>query len=99
VLGDFNRALSDTQDALLVELDDHEPATLTFVRASPARRGLCSRNRKLEAVDHVLLGGVAGAWMRPESFREITYAPVDDAQKVKLSDHCPLALELTLPKG
>ncbi len=95
VLGDFNRTLRDN-DPLLEELDDHEPANLTLLRATPVRKAACASGRN-DAVDHVLLGGVATTWLVKNSFRESTFLASDVAQDVKLSDHCPLSVELKLP--
>jgi endonuclease/exonuclease/phosphatase family metal-dependent hydrolase len=100
VLGDFNRTLEGDADPLWRELDDGDPKELRLVRATPARKAQCTRKgRQLGAVDHVLLGGPATQWLRPHSFRELTFAADDVDAKVKLSDHCPLVIELSLPSG
>lgn len=98
VVGDFNRAFTDRQDEVLRELDDGEPATLSLTQATPARRAGCTRESH-RAVDHILLGGPAGGWLAPDSFTELLHLPNDTAQQVKLSDHCPLVVELRLPNG
>lgn len=95
VLGDFNRTLGE-EDAVLIELDDGDPANLTLLRATPTRKAACTAGR-LDAVDHVLLGGAATTWLLPKSFAESSYLASDTNRGVKLSDHCPLAVELRLP--
>lgn len=98
VVGDFNRAFSDRQDEVLRELDDGDPSTLSLRQATPARRAGCSRESH-QAVDHILLGGAAGNWLAAQSFTELVHLPNDTAQHVRLSDHCPLVVELRLPNG
>jgi endonuclease/exonuclease/phosphatase family metal-dependent hydrolase len=99
VLGDFNRTLRDKDDALYVELDDGEPAGLKLLRATPARPAACTRASKhLQAVDHVLLGGAAGGWLKPQSFTELKFAPQEPGREVNLGDHCPIALTVSVPR-
>jgi endonuclease/exonuclease/phosphatase family metal-dependent hydrolase len=95
VVGDFNRALARAQDALFVELDDHDPAGLVLSQAGPHVRSACGKKRSRPAVDHVLLGGVHG-FLRPSSFAEVPYADVDLQAGRKLSDHCPIRVTLSL---
>ncbi len=98
VVGDFNRLVADPKDELWRALDDGDPPGLTLVQATPARRALCTKESH-QAVDHVLLGGAATTWLTSGSFRELTYLPNDVSERVKLSDHCPLLIELKLPNG
>ena len=98
VVGDFNRLVADPKDELWRDLDDGEPAELKLVQATPARRAQCTKESH-QAVDHVLLGGAASSWLTPGSFRELTYLRSDESPRVKLSDHCPLVIELKLPNG
>ncbi len=95
VVGDFNRSMGE-RDAVLVELDDQDPLGLTLLRASPTRKAAC-RGGRLDAVDHILLGGIATTWFVKNSFKEGYFLPSDSAAGVKLSDHCPLSIELKLP--
>jgi endonuclease/exonuclease/phosphatase family metal-dependent hydrolase len=99
VLGDFNRALADQRDALLQEIEGEDPSSRPLRQVSPARLAMCNHSSHLEAVDHLLLGGPATTWMRPQSFREFTYAAADTSDHVKLSDHCPFTVELEPPKN
>jgi endonuclease/exonuclease/phosphatase family metal-dependent hydrolase len=98
VVGDFNRALSDREDELLRTLDDGDPEGLVLAQATPARRGACTK-KSHQAVDHMLLGGPATSWLAPASFAELIHLPDDVSQHVRLSDHCPLVIELRLPNG
>lgn len=97
VLGDFNRALGDQGDALLRELDDADPPGLALRRASLREQAACRPGRRLQAIDHVLLGGPAVRWLLPEGSRELPYRADDRAAGRKLSDHCPIQLVLAPP--
>ncbi|MFT3927422.1 MAG: endonuclease/exonuclease/phosphatase family protein [Myxococcales bacterium] len=98
VIGDFNRAMSDAGDEVLRDLDDGEPQSLKLSQATPARRAACTKESH-QAVDHILLGGPATGWLTPGSFLELPSAASNASEHVKLSDHCPLVVELRLPPG
>lgn len=93
VLGDFNRALGEADDALFRELDDNDPKGLRLVRAGSRVHSSCHGKRQL-AVDHVLLGGSAGDWLSPSGLTELRYEHEDLAAGLKLSDHCPIHVTL-----
>jgi endonuclease/exonuclease/phosphatase family metal-dependent hydrolase len=93
VLGDFNRALGELDDALFRELDDNEPVGLRLVRAGARVHSSCHGKRQW-AVDHVLLGGSAGDWLSPSGLTELRYEHDDLAAGLKLSDHCPIHVTL-----
>jgi endonuclease/exonuclease/phosphatase family metal-dependent hydrolase len=95
VLGDFNRALAQPHDALFVELDDHEPATLWLTQAGPHLHSTCGSKKK-SAVDHVILGGAQG-FLSPSQFEEMPYSALDREAGRRLSDHCPIRVTLTMP--
>jgi endonuclease/exonuclease/phosphatase family metal-dependent hydrolase len=94
VAGDFNRALAEPRDALFAELDDHDPSGLVLSQAGPHHTSGCGKKPK-PAVDHVLLGGVAG-FLRPSQFAELPYSEEDRLAGRKLSDHCPIRVTLSL---
>ncbi len=90
VMGDFNRRLALSNDAVLAQLDQASPLTLvTSGQASPCWGGE-------DFIDHILLGGPARAWLEPSSLRVLTYREAD-AEKERLSDHCPVSVRLSLP--
>lgn len=93
VLGDFNRALGEADDALFRELDDNDPKGLRLVRAGTRTHSECGKKRQL-AVDHVLLGGSASDWLSPTGLSELRYEHDDLAARLKLSDHCPIHVTL-----
>ncbi len=90
VMGDFNRRLALADDEMLAGLDAAAPLTLvTAGRASPCWGGE-------DFIDHILLGGTARAWLEPASLRVLTYREAN-ADKERLSDHCPVSVRLDLP--
>lgn len=93
VVGDFNRRLNPT-DALWVELDDGEPGGVDLVLATEGHRQQCWGSRYPELIDHFVLGGAAGTWYDPASYRETTYLAEHGELEDVLSDHCPLAIAL-----
>jgi endonuclease/exonuclease/phosphatase family metal-dependent hydrolase len=92
VLGDFNRQM-DGRDAFLAALRRAAPLTrATEGRASPCWGG--------EAfIDHILAGGPARDWMRPDTLRVLLYDETDAAWKDRLSDHCPVSVRVAVPDG
>ncbi len=46
-------------------------------------------------IDYIVLGPALAATRVPGSFQRLTYAP-RDAWRLKLSDHCPVAIRLTI---
>lgn len=97
VVGDFNRALAEPHDPLFSDLDDQDPAGLVLSQAGPHLRSGCS-SKPRPAVDHVLLGGVAG-FLQPSKFAELPYSEEDRRAGRKLSDHCPIRVTLSLPRS
>ncbi len=90
VLGDFNRSM-DGKDALLASLRQAAP----LVRATEGRSSPCWGNESF--IDHILAGGAAADWMRPETLRVLTFREMDPAMKDRISDHCPVSVRLTAP--
>jgi endonuclease/exonuclease/phosphatase family metal-dependent hydrolase len=91
ILGDFNRSM-DGKDAVLASL--RQAAAL--VRATEGRSSPCWGNENF--VDHILAGGAAAEWMRPDTLRVMTYRETDPAWKDRLSDHCPVSVRLAVPE-
>ena len=87
LLGDFNRDLS-ARDPFLGGLEQAAPLALaTAGHANPCWGG--------EAfIDHIMTGGPARLWMRPESLRVMVYRETDPEMKERLSDHCPVSVRL-----
>jgi endonuclease/exonuclease/phosphatase family metal-dependent hydrolase len=91
ILGDFNRAM-DGKDTVLASLRQAAP----LVRATEGRSSPCWGNESF--IDHILAGGSAADWMRPDTLRVLTYREIDPAWKDRLSDHCPVSVRLVVPE-
>ncbi len=91
VLGDFNRSM-DRKDALLASLLQAAP----LVRATEAHSSPCWGNESF--IDHILAGGAAAGWMRPDTLRVLTFRETDQAWKDRLSDHCPVSVRFIVPE-
>ena len=91
VLGDFNRWM-DKRDPLLKELLQAAP----LVRATEGRSSPCWGAENF--IDHILAGGDAARWMRPDTLRVLTYHETDQSLKDRLSDHCPVSVRFAVPE-
>jgi endonuclease/exonuclease/phosphatase family metal-dependent hydrolase len=96
VVGDFNRRLQ-AADPFWLELDDQQPAGADLEMTYGAARPLCWNSRYDQFVDHLVLGGPAIPLFVADSFREFVYPAADDAFRERLSDHCPLLIDLATP--
>jgi endonuclease/exonuclease/phosphatase family metal-dependent hydrolase len=90
VLGDFNRGL-DKNDPFIRKIDGPTPIT----RATEGYSSPCWGHESF--IDHILIGGVAREWVRPNSMRVLAYRETDPAWKERLSDHCPVSVRLDVP--
>jgi endonuclease/exonuclease/phosphatase family metal-dependent hydrolase len=90
VLGDFNRWM-DGRDQFLAALRDAAPLD----RATEGRSSPCWGAEAF--IDHILAGGPARAWMRPDSLRVLRYRETGLEWKERLSDHCPVSVRLAVP--
>jgi endonuclease/exonuclease/phosphatase family metal-dependent hydrolase len=87
VLGDFNRWLAP-REPFARALERAAPLTIvTEQRASPCWGGE-------RFIDHILLGGPARAWLQRGSLHVLVYRETDAAARQRLSDHCPVSVEL-----
>jgi endonuclease/exonuclease/phosphatase family metal-dependent hydrolase len=91
ILGDFNRSM-DGKDAVLASLRQAAP----LARATEGRSSPCWGNESF--IDHILAGGAAADWMRPDTLRVLTYRETDRSWKDRLSDHCPVSVRLAVPE-
>jgi len=107
VLGDFNRDLlaergparapDGAQLNFWAEIDDGEPEGARLTNSAAGERfSNCARGRMHTGyIDYIVLGPALAAARVPGSFQRLTYAP-RDAWRLKLSDHCPVAIRLTI---
>ncbi len=91
VLGDFNRWM-DGNDTFLAGLRQAAPLN----RATEGHSSPCWGRENF--IDHILAGGSAATWMRPETLRVLTYRETDRSWEDRLSDHCPVSVRLEVPE-
>ena len=91
ILGDFNRWM-DGRDSFLAALDAAAP----LVRATAGRSSPCWGGENF--IDHILAGGPAADWVRPDTLRVLTYRETGREWQDRLSDHCPVSVRLNLPE-
>ena len=87
LLGDFNRVM-----------DRHDLLLRTLRRAAPLARATEGHNDPCwggsSFIDHILAGGPARDWMRPDSLRVMVFKETDRARADALSDHCAVSVHL-----
>jgi endonuclease/exonuclease/phosphatase family metal-dependent hydrolase len=90
VLGDFNRGM-DKNDPFSRTING--PAPLT--RATEGYTSPCWGHESF--IDHILIGGAARDWVKPNSMRVLAYRETEPSWKERLSDHCPVSVRLAVP--
>jgi endonuclease/exonuclease/phosphatase family metal-dependent hydrolase len=94
VLGDFNRRFNVPGDQVWAELDDGDPGNADLTTITKDMPVSCRTNELPEFIDHIVLDRRAAVWADRTSFRQITYRQADREVWDKLSDHCPVLVEL-----
>lgn len=107
VLGDFNRNLlresgkARSRDGQLLrlwpEIDDADPPGADLMNTAQGQPFInCVPGHGYTSyIDFIVMGRDLGMTMVPGSFERVTYLPLD-AQRMKLSDHCPVAVRIAL---
>ena len=105
VLGDFNRELlrdpgparnaAGQPSSFWAEIDDGDPPEADLVNAADGQAfANCHAGQNFTGyIDHILLSRSLAARQVPGSFHRVTF-DTQDALRRKLSDHCPVALDL-----
>jgi endonuclease/exonuclease/phosphatase family metal-dependent hydrolase len=107
VLGDFNRDLLDDRGparaasgalrSLWAEIDDADPPEADLTLAAEGQRFTnCAPNQNYGSfIDHIALSRTLAERRVPGSFERVVYDPAD-ALRLKLADHCPVAISVRL---
>jgi endonuclease/exonuclease/phosphatase family metal-dependent hydrolase len=90
ILGDFNRWMTP-KDSFLAALQKAAP----MVRATEGRSSPCWGAENF--IDHILAGGPAARWIRPDTLRVLIYQETEESWKDRLSDHCPVSVRVAVP--
>lgn len=90
VAGDFNRRLN--REDPLWQVLDNGPAPLALL--TEGRGNPCWAGEYPEFIDQLVLGGQVAAHVKPDSFGVLTYAETEKADKKRISDHCPVSIEV-----
>jgi endonuclease/exonuclease/phosphatase family metal-dependent hydrolase len=97
VLGDFNRRLNLPDDLVWKEIDDGVPPNADLLAVTEDMPISCRDNSFTSFIDHIVVDKRAAQFVDRTSFRHVTYR--QDEQEVwdKISDHCPVVVELWVP--
>jgi endonuclease/exonuclease/phosphatase family metal-dependent hydrolase len=101
VLGDFNRRF-DVEGGeagsawMWPQLSDGDPNDQRLVRVTRSRIAECWDRRWPHFIDHIVFDERAAAWIDIGSFRQVVYDAPED-EMAKLSDHCPISVDITIP--
>ena len=90
LLGDFNRWM-DGRDEFYAAL----AATAPLLRPTAGQTSPCWGGGGF--IDHIIAGGAARGWVRPDSLRVMVYTEQGIAWKQRLSDHCPVSVRVVVP--
>lgn len=97
VLGDFNRRFNLPGDPVWADLDDEEPANADLTTITQNMPISCRDNKFTEFIDHIVFDRRAVEWADPSSFRHMTFRQQDEEVWDKISDHCPVIVEMWIP--
>ena len=94
VLGDFNRRLNLDDDIVWTNLDDGMPANADLTSVTKDMPISCRDNEFTSFIDHIVVGRRAAQVIDRTSFRHVTYRQADRELWDKISDHCPVVVEM-----
>jgi hypothetical protein len=89
-----NRRFNLPNDPVWAELGDGDPPNADLTTVTTDMPVSCRDNTFTEFIDHIVLDRRAAAWADRTSFRQLPYRQADKAVWNKLSDHCPVLVEL-----
>jgi endonuclease/exonuclease/phosphatase family metal-dependent hydrolase len=96
VLGDFNRRFNRPQGLIWTNLNDAEPPNADLTAVTEHTPISCRDNEFPEFIDHLHLvfDKRAIAFVDRTSFRHVTYRQANREVWDKISDHCPVVVEM-----
>lgn len=94
VLGDFNRRFNFSNDKVWQEIDDGDPPNSDLTTVTFGMPITCRDNRYTEFIDHIVLDKRAVKWVDLTSCRQQSFRQQDKLHWDKISDHCPVIVEL-----
>ncbi len=97
ILGDFNRQFNIKGDIVWANLDDSEPAHADLTSVTENMPISCRDNRYTTFIDHIVFDKRSIGIVDRSSFQHFTYRQADRADWGKISDHCPVIVELEAP--
>lgn len=97
LLGDFNRRFNQAGDLVWTDLDDAQPTNANLTTVTENRPISCRDNRYADFIDHIVFGQRGIAHVDRASFRHQTFRQEDQEVWDKISDHCPVVVEMWLP--
>jgi endonuclease/exonuclease/phosphatase family metal-dependent hydrolase len=97
VLGDFNRRFNEPGDLVWGELDDADPPNLELLAVTENMPISCRDNAFTSFIDHIVLDKRSTDWFEHSSFRQVTFRQADREEWDRISDHCPVVVDLWVP--
>lgn len=98
VLGDFNRRLNLPGDVVWADLDDGQPPDADLTAVTENMPIGCRRDQSFTRfIDHIVLDKRAIAFVDRTSFRHLPYRHDDRDDWDRISDHCPVMVEMWIP--
>ena len=97
LLGDFNRRLNDSGDAVWAELDDGQPINANLTAVTDGMSANCRDNRFPGFIDHIVFGLRSARFVDRSSSRHLNLRQADRPHWDAISDHCPLVVDLFSP--
>ena len=94
VLGDFNRRLTTPGDDVWTELDDGQPENADLSAVTKDMPISCRDNTFTTFIDHIVVDKRVRPWVDLTSFRHLTYRQADKPVWDRISDHCPVIVDL-----
>ena len=94
VLGDFNRRLNEELDIAWAELDDATPPNADLTSVTAEMPISCRGNEFTRFIDHIVVDKRAAAAVELSSFRHVTFRQADSDDWDRISDHCPVVVDL-----